>query len=121
LQLPLIESEQKRVRLECLVRDKRSLRPSRRSSPPRSGAFSLTQQAIRLGFLPRMNIIHTAGHEMGQIRIPFVNWSLAIASIAAVIGFGSSPRACWSLRHSGFAADGDHDTVGDIRRAGLEA
>ena len=55
-----------------------------------SGAFSLTQQAIRLGFLPRMNIIHTAGHEMGQIYIPFVNWSLAIASIAAVIGFGSS-------------------------------
>jgi KUP system potassium uptake protein len=55
-----------------------------------SGAFSLTQQAIRLGFLPRMNIIHTAGHEMGQIYIPLVNWSLAIASIAAVIGFGSS-------------------------------
>ena len=55
-----------------------------------SGAFSLTQQAIRLGFLPRMNIIHTAGHEMGQIYIPLVNWSLAVASIAAVIGFGSS-------------------------------
>ena len=37
-----------------------------------------------------MNIIHTAGHEMGQIYIPLVNWSLAVASIAAVIGFGSS-------------------------------
>jgi KUP system potassium uptake protein len=55
-----------------------------------SGAYSLTQQAIQLGFLPRMNIVHTAGHEIGQIYIPFVNWSLALASLAAVIGFGSS-------------------------------
>ena len=55
-----------------------------------SGAYSLTQQAIRLGFLPRMNILHTAGHEIGQIYIPFVNWSLAIATLIAVIGFRSS-------------------------------
>jgi KUP system potassium uptake protein len=55
-----------------------------------SGVYSLTQQAIQLGFLPRMNIVHTAGHEIGQIYIPFVNWSLALASLAAVIGFGSS-------------------------------
>jgi KUP system potassium uptake protein len=55
-----------------------------------SGAYSLTQQAIQLGFLPRMNIIHTAGHEIGQIYIPFVNWTLAAATLAAVIGFGSS-------------------------------
>ncbi len=55
-----------------------------------SGAFSLTQQAIQLGFLPRMNIIHTAGGEMGQIYMPFVNWSLALTTLAAVIGFGSS-------------------------------
>jgi KUP system potassium uptake protein len=55
-----------------------------------SGAYSLTQQAIQLGFLPRMNIVHTAGHEIGQIYIPFVNWSLALASLVAVIGFGSS-------------------------------
>jgi KUP system potassium uptake protein len=55
-----------------------------------SGAYSLTQQAIQLGFLPRMNIVHTAGREIGQIYIPFVNWSLALASLAAVIGFGSS-------------------------------
>ena len=55
-----------------------------------SGAFSLTQQAIQLGFLPRMNIVHTAGHEIGQIYIPFVNWALAAATLAAVIGFGSS-------------------------------
>src|SRR5262249_23120330 len=55
-----------------------------------TGAYSLTQQAIQLGFLPRMNVIHTAGHERGQIYIPFVNWMLAIATLAAVIGFGSS-------------------------------
>jgi KUP system potassium uptake protein len=55
-----------------------------------SGAYSLTSQAIQLGFLPRMNIIHTAGHEMGQIYVPFVNWLLAFGTLAAVIGFGSS-------------------------------
>jgi KUP system potassium uptake protein len=55
-----------------------------------SGAYSLTQQAIQLGFLPRMNIVHTAGHEIGQIYIPFVNWTLAAATLIAVIGFGSS-------------------------------
>src|SRR6202521_5050369 len=55
-----------------------------------SGAYSLTQQAIQLGFLPRMNIVHTAGHEIGQIYVPFVNWTLAAATLAAVVGFGSS-------------------------------
>ena len=55
-----------------------------------SGAYSLTQQAIQLGFLPRMNIVHTAGKEIGQIYVPFVNWTLAAATLAAVIGFGSS-------------------------------
>jgi KUP system potassium uptake protein len=55
-----------------------------------SGAYSLTQQAIQLGFLPRMNIVHTAGREIGQIYVPLVNWALAAATLAAVIGFGSS-------------------------------
>jgi KUP system potassium uptake protein len=55
-----------------------------------SGAYSLTQQAIQLGFLPRMNIVHTAGAEIGQIYVPFVNWSLAAGTLIAVIGFGSS-------------------------------
>ena len=58
-----------------------------------TGAYSLTQQAIQLGFLPRMNVIHTAGHERGQIYIPFMNWMLAIATLAAVIGFASSDAA----------------------------
>jgi KUP system potassium uptake protein len=55
-----------------------------------SGAYSLTQQAIQLGFLPRMNIVHTAGSEIGQIYLPFVNWTLAAGTLIAVIGFGSS-------------------------------
>jgi KUP system potassium uptake protein len=55
-----------------------------------SGAYSLTSQAIQLGFLPRMNIVHTAGHEIGQIYVPLVNWLLAFGTLAAVIGFGSS-------------------------------
>jgi KUP system potassium uptake protein len=55
-----------------------------------SGAYSLTSQAIQLGFLPRMKIVHTAGLEMGQIYVPLVNWALAFGTLAAVIGFGSS-------------------------------
>jgi KUP system potassium uptake protein len=55
-----------------------------------SGAFSLTQQSIQLGFLPRMRVLHTASHEMGQIYIPLVNWLLAAGTLAAVLEFGSS-------------------------------
>jgi KUP system potassium uptake protein len=55
-----------------------------------SGAYSLTQQAIQLGFLPRMRVMHTASHEKGQIYIPVVNWMLATGTIAAVLLFGSS-------------------------------
>ena len=55
-----------------------------------SGVYSLTQQAIQLGFLPRMSIIHTTRYKIGQIYVAFMNWALAIATLAAVIGFGSS-------------------------------
>lgn len=55
-----------------------------------SGAFSLTRQAIQLGYLPRMEIIHTSAVEIGQIYMPTVNWALMMATIALVIGFGSS-------------------------------
>jgi KUP system potassium uptake protein len=55
-----------------------------------SGAYSMTAQAIRLGFLPRLNVIHTTGTEIGQIYVPLVNWALAAATLAAVIGFGSA-------------------------------
>ena len=55
-----------------------------------SGAFSLTQQSIQLGFLPRMRINHTTSHAIGQIYVPLVNWLLAAATLGAVIGFGTS-------------------------------
>lgn len=55
-----------------------------------SGAFSLTQQAIQLGFLPRMRVLHTASRERGQIYMPLVNWLLAVGSIGAVLTFRSS-------------------------------
>jgi KUP system potassium uptake protein len=55
-----------------------------------SGAFSLTRQAIQLGYCPRLDIDHTSSHEIGQVYVPQVNWALMVATIAIVIGFGSS-------------------------------
>lgn len=55
-----------------------------------SGVFSLTRQAVQLRFLPRSHIIHTSSHEIGQIYIPFVNWTLLLATAALVIGFKRS-------------------------------
>ena len=55
-----------------------------------SGAFSVTRQAIQLGYLPRMQIVHTSEHEIGQIYIPFINWSLLLGIFALVLGFNSS-------------------------------
>jgi KUP system potassium uptake protein len=55
-----------------------------------SGAFSLTRQAIQLGYCPRLDIEHTSSHEIGQVYVPQVNWALMVSTIAIVIGFGSS-------------------------------
>jgi KUP system potassium uptake protein len=55
-----------------------------------SGAFSITQQAIQLGFAPRMEISHTSDEERGQIYLPSINWTLLLAVIALVVGFHSS-------------------------------
>jgi KUP system potassium uptake protein len=57
-----------------------------------SGAYSMTQQAIQLGYLPRMAVRHTSETTMGQIYVPAVNWMLLAVVCAAVIGFGSSTR-----------------------------
>ncbi len=57
-----------------------------------SGAYSMTKQAIQLGFLPRMTVVQTSARERGQIYIPAINWLLLAAVLAAVIGFGSSSR-----------------------------
>ena len=55
-----------------------------------SGAFSMTKQAIQLGYLPRMVVRYTSSKEAGQIYLPAVNWALLMGVVAAVIGFGSS-------------------------------
>jgi len=55
-----------------------------------SGAFSLTMQAVQLGYLPRVRILHTSAHEVGQVYIPSVNWVLMVATIGLVVGFRSS-------------------------------
>ena len=55
-----------------------------------SGAFSLTMQAIQLGYFPRLEIKHTSHGEKGQIYMPHVNWALMLACIGLVLGFESS-------------------------------
>ncbi len=57
-----------------------------------SGAFSLTQQAVQLGYSPRVTIKHTSRSEAGQIYIPEVNAALMVGCLAVVIGFGSSDK-----------------------------
>jgi KUP system potassium uptake protein len=55
-----------------------------------SGAFSLTMQAVQLGFAPRVAIEHTSSSARGQIYVPWINWGLMFACIGLVLGFGSS-------------------------------
>ncbi len=55
-----------------------------------SGAFSITRQAILLGYVPRLEILHTSDRQIGQIYVPFVNWTLFVAVVALVLGFQDS-------------------------------
>ena len=55
-----------------------------------TGAFSVTKQVIQLGYLPRLNLIHTSAREAGQIYIPSVNWGLFAVIVLAVVMFKSS-------------------------------
>jgi len=55
-----------------------------------SGAFSVSRQAVQLGFLPRLTIRHTSAREIGQVYVPAINWFLLAAVVALVLGFGSS-------------------------------
>ena len=77
-----------------------------------SGAFSITRQAVQLGFLPRINVVHTSAREIGQIYMPAVNWTavrrrgrggdrlrLFLAPCAARTAW-PSPPPCWSIRCS---------------------
>jgi KUP system potassium uptake protein len=55
-----------------------------------SGAFSVTKQVIQLGYLPRLQVMHTSVKDMGQIYLPFVNWGLFVTIVLAVVMFKSS-------------------------------
>jgi KUP system potassium uptake protein len=55
-----------------------------------SGAYSLTRQAIQLGYCPRLMVEHTSEKEIGQVYLPWINWGLCIAVVGLVLGFGSS-------------------------------
>ncbi len=73
-----------------------------------SGAFSVTRQAIQMGYAPRLIIRHTSATEAGQIYIPFVNWTLAIGVVLLVLGFQSSSNlaAAYGIAVTGtFAID----------------
>ena len=69
-----------------------------------SGAFSITRQAIQLGFLPRMEVRHTSEREQGQIYIPVLNWALMAAVMLLVLGFRSSNNLAAAY---GLAVTGD--------------
>ncbi|MBA3387213.1 MAG: potassium transporter Kup [Chthoniobacterales bacterium] len=55
-----------------------------------SGAFSLTMQAIQLGYMPRLKVNYTSERVIGQVYVPVVNWALMLSSIGLVLGFGTS-------------------------------
>ncbi len=55
-----------------------------------TGAFSMTRQAIQLGYIPRLEILHTSSRAIGQIYVPFVNWTLFVSVILLVLGFRTS-------------------------------
>ncbi len=55
-----------------------------------SGAFSLTRAAIQMGYCPRLKILHTSDRQIGQIYIPFINWTLLVAVLLLVLGFRRS-------------------------------
>jgi KUP system potassium uptake protein len=55
-----------------------------------SGAFSMARQAVQLDLLPRIRVLQTSAQEQGQIYVPIVNWTVFVAVVAFVIGFGSS-------------------------------
>jgi KUP system potassium uptake protein len=55
-----------------------------------TGAYSMTRQAIQLGYCPRLMIAHTSEKEIGQVYLPWINWGLYLAVVGLVLGFGSS-------------------------------
>jgi KUP system potassium uptake protein len=69
-----------------------------------SAAYSVTQQASRVNFLPRLRVLHTSDVAQGQIYVPFVNWLMLLGVVALVLGFGSSSALAGAY---GIAVNGD--------------
>ncbi len=61
-----------------------------------SGAFSLTQQAAQIGYLPRLRIAHTSEEQVGQIYVPWINWALCVAVLALVFTFRTSTALAYA-------------------------
>jgi KUP system potassium uptake protein len=74
-----------------------------------SGAFSLTRQAVQLGYSPRLDIEHTSRLQIGQIYIPQVNWFLMASTIGLVLGVPVVEQSRGRVRRVRFDHDGDHD------------
>ena len=83
-----------------------------------TGAYSMTQQIIQLGLLPRMEIRRTSETEKGQIYIPVVNWLLLLLVLFLVIVFKSSSALRIRLRHRRYRHDGGHDHHGLLLYSG---
>ena len=82
-----------------------------------TGAFSMTRQAVQLGWLPRLRIVQTSAAGYGQIYVPSVNWLLMAATLGLAVGlrqFGQSRRR---LRHRGVGDDADHHHAAVHRHA----
>jgi KUP system potassium uptake protein len=83
-----------------------------------SGAFSVTRQAVQLGFLPRLRILHTSASAAGQIYVPIINWTLL--ALVILLQFEPPGGGLW---HRGHRHDGHHqlhDGRADIQRVALE-
>ena len=70
-----------------------------------TGAFSVASQAARVGYLPRLRVIHTSAAREGQIYVPWINGLLLVAVLTLVLTFRSSERLAYAYRHG---RDGDH-------------
>jgi KUP system potassium uptake protein len=62
-----------------------------------TGAFSVARQAVQLGYLPRLRILHTSSQTIGQIYVPYVNWGLMIAVVALVLAFQTSAALAYAF------------------------
>ena len=62
-----------------------------------TGAFSVTQQAAQLGYLPRLRIAHTSEEQIGQIYVPWINWALMVSVLTLVLTFRSSAALAFAF------------------------